>query len=331
MAVATALFAATVELDGALGLALLLAVRAGQGAAAALTWTAGLALIAVTHPPERRGAVLGLALSASGIGVLLGPLLTGVLADLYGLRAPFLLIAVLVAADAVARIMLIKQLPVHPNPTPLRALARGPQVGLLIALTAVGAAATAFAEPVLPLHLSGLGLGPSGIGLAFGAAALGGAIAAPLAGLVTARFGPSRVAAAGALVTAAGFVLCGMPAAGWSVTGLVLVGSGLAGHPGADPGTDRRPRRAHPAPGLRHRLRPVQPGLHRRALRRPDRGGHGGRAGRRPGGDDAGRRRCRAHHGGAAAPGAPGTDGPDRQLSRVFRRLRLVNSTHWPG
>jgi DHA1 family solute carrier family 18 vesicular amine transporter 1/2 len=56
MAVATALFAATVELDGALGLALLLAVRAGQGAAAALTWTAGLALIAVTHPPERRGA-----------------------------------------------------------------------------------------------------------------------------------------------------------------------------------------------------------------------------------------------------------------------------------
>ena len=105
------------------------------------------------------------------------------LADLYGLRAPFLLIAVLVAADAVARIVLIKQLPVHPNPTPLRALARGPQVGLLIALTAVGAAATAFVEPVLPLHLSGLGLGPSGIGLAFGAAALGGAIAAPLAGL----------------------------------------------------------------------------------------------------------------------------------------------------
>jgi MFS family permease len=90
----------------------------------------------------------------------------------------------------------------------------------------VGAAATAFAEPVLPLHLSGLGLGPSGIGLAFGAAALGGAVAAPLAGLVTARFGPGRVAAAGALVTAAGFVLCGMPAAGWSVTGLVLVGAG---------------------------------------------------------------------------------------------------------
>ena len=171
-----ALFAATVELGGALGLALLLAARAAQGAAAALTWTAGLALIAITNPPERRGAVLGLALSASGIGVLLGPLLTGVLADLYGLRAPFLLIAVLAAADAVARIVLIKQLPVRPNPTPLRALARGPQAGLLIALTAVGAAATAFAEPVLPLHLAGLGLGPSGIGLAFGAAALGGAL-----------------------------------------------------------------------------------------------------------------------------------------------------------
>jgi MFS transporter, DHA1 family, solute carrier family 18 (vesicular amine transporter), member 1/2 len=79
---------------------------------------------------------------------------------------------------------------------------------------------------VLPLHLAGLGLGPSGIGLAFGAAALGGAIAAPLAGLLASRFGPGRVAAAGTLVTAAGFVLCGMPAAGWSVTGLVLVGAG---------------------------------------------------------------------------------------------------------
>ena len=126
-------------------------------------------LIAVTHPPERRGPVLGLALSACGIGVLLGPLVTGVLTDLFGLRAPFLLIAALIAVDAVARILFIKPIAVRPNPTPLRALAGGPQVGLLIGLTALGAAAVAFPEPVLPLHLAELGLGSSAIGLVFGA------------------------------------------------------------------------------------------------------------------------------------------------------------------
>jgi MFS transporter, DHA1 family, solute carrier family 18 (vesicular amine transporter), member 1/2 len=147
-----------------------------------------------------------------------------VLTDLAGPRAPFLLIAALAAADAAARIVLIKPVASHPNPTPLRALVHGPQAGLLIALTAVGAAATAFGEPVLPLHLAGFGLGPSGIGLVFGAAALGGAIAAPLGGLAAARFGSGPVAAGGAVLAAAGFVLCGLSTASWSVAGVVVVG-----------------------------------------------------------------------------------------------------------
>jgi MFS transporter, DHA1 family, solute carrier family 18 (vesicular amine transporter), member 1/2 len=226
LAAATALFGTTVDVAGPAGLALLLAARAAQGIAAALTWTAGLALIAVTHPPERRGAVLGLALSVCGIGVLLGPLITGVLTDRYGPQAPFLLIAALVAADAVARIVLIKPDPMRPNPTPLRALTRAPQAGLLIALTAVGAAAVAFPEPVLPLQLAAFGFGPSGIGLVFAAGALGGALAAVPAGMATGRFGPGRVAAAGTLVAAAGFALCGIPVAAWSVTGVVVVGIG---------------------------------------------------------------------------------------------------------
>jgi MFS transporter, DHA1 family, solute carrier family 18 (vesicular amine transporter), member 1/2 len=226
LAAATGLFAATVELGGAAGLTLLLVARAAQGIAAGATWTAGLALVAVTHPPERRGAVLGLALSGAGIGVLLGPLVTGVLTDLFGPRAPFLLIAGLAAADALARIALIKPVPVRPTRTSLRALARGPGARLMIALTAVAAAAVAFPEPVLPLHLAGLGLGASGIGLVFGAAALGGALAAPLAGLAASRFGPSPVAAAGTLVAVAGFALCGTSAAAWSVAGVVLVGIG---------------------------------------------------------------------------------------------------------
>ncbi len=226
LAAATALFAAVVDVPGPAGLAVLSLARAAQGAAAAASWAAGLALIASTHPPERRGTVMGLALSAVGFGVLLGPAVSGFLADAFGPRAPFVLVAALAAADAVARIIWVGPTEVAPASTPLRVVARGPRAGLLIGLTALGAAAIAFAEPVLPLHLSALGLGSTGIGLAFGAAALLGGLAAPLAGIVTDRLGAARVAALGTLVAAAGFVLCGLPAAAASIAGVLVVGVG---------------------------------------------------------------------------------------------------------
>jgi MFS family permease len=169
---------------------------------------------------------MGLALSAVGFGVLLGPAVSGVLADAFGPRAPFVLVAALAAADAVARIIWVGPTGAAPAPTPLRVVARGPRAGLLIGLTALGAAAIAFAEPVLPLHLAELGLGSTGIGLAFGAAALLGGLAAPLAGIVTDRLGAARVAAIGTLVAAAGFALCGLPAAAASIAGVLVVGLG---------------------------------------------------------------------------------------------------------
>jgi MFS transporter, DHA1 family, solute carrier family 18 (vesicular amine transporter), member 1/2 len=226
LAAATALFAAVIDVPGGLGLGVLLLARAAQGVAAAASWSAGLALLASTHPPERRGTVMGLALSAVGVGVLLGPAASGFLADTFGPRAPFVLVAVLAAADAVARIIWVGPTAAAPAPTPLRTVARGPRAGLLIGLTALGAAAIAFAEPVLPLHLAALGLGTTGIGLVFGAAALLGGLAAPAAGLLTDRLGASRVAALGTLVAATGFVLCGLSVAGASIAGVLVVGVG---------------------------------------------------------------------------------------------------------
>ncbi|WP_232663380.1 MFS transporter [Pseudonocardia sp. TRM90224] len=226
LAAATALFTAAVEMPGVAGLAVLMAARAAQGVAAGVSWTSGLALIAATHPPERRGTVMGFALSALGIGVLLGPAASGLLTDSFGPRAPFVLVAVLAVLDAVARIVWIKPVASIARPTPLREVARGPRAGLLIGLTALGAAAIAFAEPVLPLHLAGLGMNATGIGLVFGGAALAGGLIAPLAGMITDRFGPTRVAAVGTLVAAAGFWLCGLPAAPVSIAGVVVVGLG---------------------------------------------------------------------------------------------------------
>lgn len=226
LAAATVLFAVAIDTPGPLGLAVLMVARAAQGVAAASSWTAGLALIAATHTPERRGTVMGLALSAIGLGVLLGPTVSGFLAEAWGPRAPFVLVAILAALDAVARLVWIRKSEPADNPTPLRVVARGPQAGLMIALTALGASAIAFIEPVLPLQLATLGLGSGGIGLVFGAAVLGGAVAAPLAGALAAKLGPSRLAAIGTLVTAAGLVLAGRPVTWLAIAGVVLVGVG---------------------------------------------------------------------------------------------------------
>ena len=228
LAVATVVFALAVEIPGTGGLALLMLARVAQGVAAASSWTAGLALIAVTHEPDRRGPVMGLAMSANGIGILLGPAVSGWLAQAWGPRAPFFLIAALALADAAARLYWIRHID-HVEPsTTLRAMARGPQAGVLIGLTALGAAAIAFIEPLLPLHLSAMGLESGPIGLVFGGAAIAGAVAAPLAGFLAGKLPPLRVAAIGTLVVLAGFALAGRPTAWMSIVGVLLVGAGSA-------------------------------------------------------------------------------------------------------
>ncbi|EWM10782.1 LOW QUALITY PROTEIN: major facilitator superfamily transporter, partial [Kutzneria sp. 744] len=222
LAVTTVLFA------GVAGgsLAVLLIARVAQGMAAAASWIAGLALIAATHDASRRGRVMGLALSAIGIGVLLGPGISGALADAFGTAAPFLVVAALAAADAVARLVLIKPMAVAESRTPLRAVLRGPNVPLLVLLTAVGAGSIAFLEPILPLHLSGLGLDSTMIGLVFSAGALVGAIGAPLAGLWADKLRPAPAAAIGAVVAAVGFLLAGMGSTVVSIIGVLIVDFG---------------------------------------------------------------------------------------------------------
>jgi MFS family permease len=222
LAVTTVLFA------GAAGgsLAVLLIARAAQGVAAAASWIAGLALIAATHDVERRGRVMGLALSAIGVGVLLGPAVSGILADAFGTVAPFLLVAALAVGDAVARLILIKPVPVSESRTPLRTVAKGPNVPLLVLLTAVGAASIAFLEPILPLHLNNLGLGGTAIGLVWSGEALVGTLTAPLAGIWADKLGPGRTAAIGALIAAVGFLLSGLAAAPMSIAGVIIVGLG---------------------------------------------------------------------------------------------------------
>jgi MFS family permease len=68
--------------------------RFAQGFASSLTWTASLAWLVSQAPPQRRGLLIGTAMSAAIVGALFGPVLGGV-ASVVGTEVAFAAVAVL--------------------------------------------------------------------------------------------------------------------------------------------------------------------------------------------------------------------------------------------
>lgn len=68
----------------------LIAARVGQGVGAALMSGSAPALVTLAVPPEARGRALGIFQMSMAAGYALGPLIGGVLVDLFGWRAVFL-------------------------------------------------------------------------------------------------------------------------------------------------------------------------------------------------------------------------------------------------
>ena len=97
-----ALAAATWLFAFARGLPWLFAARLVQGAADAVTWVVGMALIADRYRPEERGRVLGLVMSSASAAFMIGPSLGGWLYERGGIRLPFLAVGALALVVAVA-------------------------------------------------------------------------------------------------------------------------------------------------------------------------------------------------------------------------------------
>ena len=78
----------------------LFAARLAQGAADAVTWVVGFALIADLYPSEARGAVTGIVMMGTSFAFMIGPSLGGWLYEVGGMRLPFLAVALMATVAA---------------------------------------------------------------------------------------------------------------------------------------------------------------------------------------------------------------------------------------
>jgi len=199
-----ALAAATFLFGFAQGLPGLFAARLVQGAADAVTWVVGFALIADLYGPAERGRVLGLVMSGASVGFMLGPSFGGWLYEIGGMRLPFLAVGAvaLLAAGAFSWIEVRKGRTVHDR-VPTAAVLRIPAVASCFTAVVAVSATICMLEPVLPLFLSGrLGLGPARVGFVFGISALASSVLHPVFGRLADRSGGRRLTIIGLVLMA---------------------------------------------------------------------------------------------------------------------------------
>ncbi len=168
--------------------ALLMIARLFQGAAAAATWTTGLALVA-EHYVENRVRMMSYALVGSTAGSIAGPILGGILHNLGGYSLPFAVTSVLVLVDLGMRTFLLPAERANSQASPdLRSLLLDKSIlvpALAVALAAFG---WGIVEPLLPSYLERDGASASQIGLLFTIATIAYGLCAPLVAWMAERF-----------------------------------------------------------------------------------------------------------------------------------------------
>jgi MFS transporter, DHA1 family, solute carrier family 18 (vesicular amine transporter), member 1/2 len=225
-----ALAAATVLFAFADGLPGLFVARLVQGAADAVTWVVGFALIADLYEPSERGRASGIVMSGTSVALMVGPSLGGWLYEVGGPVFPFLVVAGMAAAGGVA--MLGLKLPArHADVAPASALAviQAPAVAACAAAVVTVAATISMVEPVLSLHLSTRGVNPGRIGLVFAIAAVAAPILHPIYGSLADRWGARRLTLGGLMISGALLPMLGLASDFRSAAALfVVVASGVA-------------------------------------------------------------------------------------------------------
>ena len=165
------------------GLPALLAARTLIGVANGIIWTAG---VMIAGAPGRPAGATGRAIAAGGAGLLVGPVLAGLLADRAGTWAPFAAGAVL-ALPVTVLFALQRSAPAEHAPVPsAEPRTRGAHRNRIVVYAMLATVLLGFVggmgNLLGTLRLSENGLSPSGIGVLFSIGALVWIVVAPLAG-----------------------------------------------------------------------------------------------------------------------------------------------------
>ena len=205
---------------------LLLVARFVQGIAGGIAWVAALSLIAAATGIEKRGQMMGIAMSTVTLGVLAGPPLGGFLVDAFGPASPFLIAAAVAIVDIALLLALIPGSPRQSDDTagPFTVLrVRGS--ASIVAAIGIGAAVLAAVQPVLPGRIGEQSSASTIIGVLFGIAALVGIIANPIVGHVMTSTTPRLLVGAGIVAVAAALLVIGWSSELWQFG----IGMGLLG------------------------------------------------------------------------------------------------------
>ncbi|KLK89182.1 MFS transporter [Methanoculleus sediminis] len=226
LALATALFGFSTTITH------LVAARTVQGVSAAATWSAGLALLADTCDPARLGEKMGVALSAVGVGTILGPVAGGLLFEYAGYTATFLIPAALAASVGLAVLAVPVRTCRRESGARRSAMMPGgallPLAACAVVIVAVSGTYGVF-DPYLPVYLHTVfSASPATIGFVFAVLAVAAILAQPVAGRIYDRYGGSRYLIGGGLLLSGGAIVAAMQAGALPLTAVAVFVLGIA-------------------------------------------------------------------------------------------------------
>ena len=180
----------------------LFAMRSFQGFSAGL-WPACLAIMTSTAPREKMGWCLGLMQGGSTAGGVFGPLIGGVLAEVFGMRASFYFAGAALGLIALGLIFFIKggeQKKIAPAASDKKKdkggsfkLLKVPVIQRMLFAAAVVQLAVMLVQPVLPLYSAELQGSMDNIvmvsGIVFSVVGISGVFAAPMWGRIGTNIG----------------------------------------------------------------------------------------------------------------------------------------------
>lgn len=199
----------------------LFAARLAQGAADAVTWVVGFALVADLYPASERGRITGIVMMGTSFAFMIGPSIGGWLYEIGGIRLPFVAVAVMALAVMFAFVWLdVASPPADREPVPIGLILRVPAVALCAVAVVAIASTLSMLEPVLALRLNALGVNPGRVGLVYGIGAVATTTLHPLYGRAADRWGARRMTTIGLFLAG-----CALPLLGraWSFRSAVAL------------------------------------------------------------------------------------------------------------